>query len=90
MPFEALVQPAVETDEGTVFDRHPDPTESLWTWLRIIGIGTVETAPKEDRPTVVKTIEDRFKELLPKDDVEYIMGSIREAAGQTRPGRGRR
>ena len=60
MPFEALVQPAVET------------------------------APKEDRPTVLKTIEDRFKELLPEDDVEYIMGSIREAAGQTRPGRGRR
>lgn len=45
MPFEALVQPAVETDEGTVFDRHPDPTESLWTWLRIIGIETVEIAP---------------------------------------------
>ena len=45
MPFEALGQPAVETDEGTVFDWHPDPTESLWTWLRIIGIETVEIAP---------------------------------------------
>lgn len=38
----------------------------------------------------MKTIEERFKELLPEDDVEYIMGPIREAAGQARPGRGRR
>ena len=49
MPFEALGQPAVETDETvqerTVFDRHPDPTESLWTLLWAIGIETVEIAP---------------------------------------------
>lgn len=49
MPFGALVQLAVETDkavrEQTVFDRHPDPTESLWTLLWAIGIETVEIAP---------------------------------------------
>lgn len=94
MPFEALVQPAVETDEAvrerTVFDRHSDPTESLWTLLRIIGIETVEFAPKEEREAVVKTIEERFSELLPEYHVDYVMKPIREAAGQTRPGRGRR
>lgn len=90
MPFEALVQPAVETDEGTVFDRHPDPTESLWTLLWAIGIKTVEIAPKEEREAVVKTIEERFSELLPEYHVDYVMKPICETAEQTRPGRGRR
>ena len=94
MPFEALGQPAVETDEAvgkrTVFDRHPDPTESLWTLLWAIGIKTVEIAPKEEREAVVKTIEERFSERLPEYHVDYVMKPIRETAEQTRPGRGRR
>lgn len=94
MPFEALGQPAVETDEAvgkrTVFDRHTNPTESLWTLLWAIGIETVEIAPKEEREAVVKTIEERFSELLPEYHLDYVMKPIRKAAGQTRPGRGRR
>lgn len=94
MPFGALVQLAVETDkavrEQTVFDRHPDPTESFWTLLRGVGIGTLEATPKKERAAVMETIEERFKEILPEDDLEYVMGPIREAAGQARPGRGRR
>ena len=94
MPFEALVQLAVETDEAvreqTVFDWHPDPTESLWTLLRGVGIGTLEVTPEKERTAVMKTIEERFKEILPEDDLKYVMRPIREAAGQTRPGRGRR
>ena len=94
MPFEALVQLAVETDEAvreqTVFDWHPDPTESLWTLLRGVGIGTLEATPEKERTAVMETIEERFKEILPEDDLKYVMRPIREAAGQTRPGRGRR
>ena len=94
MPFEALVQLAVETDEAvreqTVFDWHPDPTESLWTLLRGVGIGTLEATPEKERTAVMKTIEERFKEILPEDDLKYVMRPIREAAGQTKPGRGRR
>ena len=94
MPFGALVQLAVETDkavrEQTVFDWHPDPTESLWTLLRGVCIGTLEATPKKERAAVMETIEERFKEILPEDDLEYVMGPIREAAGQARPGRGRR
>ena len=94
MPFEALVQLAVETDEAvreqTVFDWHPDPTESLWTLLRGVGIGTLEATPEKERMAVLETIEERFKEILPEDDLKYVMRPIREAAGQTRPGRGRR
>ena len=94
MPFEALVQLAVETDEAvreqTVFDWHPDPTESLWTLLRGVGIGTLEATPEKERTAVMETIEERFKEILPEDDLKYVMRPIREAAGQTRPRRGRR
>ena len=94
MPFEALVQLAVETDEAvreqTVFDWHPDPTESLWTLLRGVGIGTLEATPEKERTAVMETIEERFKEILPEDDLKYVMRPIREAAGQTKPGRGRR
>ena len=93
MPFEALVQPAVETDkavrEQTVFDRHPDPTESLWTLLRGVAIGTLEATPKKERTAVMETIEERYKEILPEDDLKYVMRPIREAAGQTRARRGR-
>ena len=94
MPFEALVQLAVETDEAvreqTVFDWHPDPTESLWTLLRGVGIGTLEATPEKERTAVMETIEERYKEILPEDDLKYVMRPIREAAGQTRPRRGRR
>lgn len=38
----------------------------------------------------MKTIEERFSELLPEYHVDYVMKPIRETAGQTRPGRGRR
>ena len=93
MPFEALVQLAVETDEAvreqTVFDWHPDPTESLWTLLRGVAIGTLEATPEKERTAVMETIEERYKEILPEDDLKYVMRPIREAAGQTRPRRGR-
>lgn len=38
----------------------------------------------------MKTIEERFSELLPEYHVDYVMKPIRETAGQTRQGRGRR
>ena len=55
-----------------------------------VGIGTLEATPEKERMAVLETIEERFKEILPEDDLKYVMRPIREAAGQTRPGRGRR
>ena len=95
MPLEALLQVAVETDgivrERTVFDWHPDPTESLTELLRGVGIGVVRAAPEEENEAALETIEKRFRDLLSESEIEYVMGSIREAIGQVqKAGRGPR
>ena len=91
MPFEALV-PTGRRRPTKPCGNKPSSTGIL-TRRRVSGLcsevsasETLEATPEKERTAVMETIEERFKEILPEDDLKYVMRPIREAAGADKTG----